>query len=204
MLALKPRRGLPSRLPPGERLLWQGAPSWWSVAKHIFHVRGMAGYLGAVLAWTIGSGVYYGTLTPGLAARYVAVTLVPVVLALAYAWMVGRVTVYTITDRRVVLKIGMILPMSFNLPYARIEGASIKQRSSGTGDISLLLNAGDRLAYLVLWPHVRPWRAKRSEPSFRCVPDVERVGKILAQALTASLAATGTSAGELPIVRVAA
>jgi len=204
MIALKPRRGLPSSLPSGERLLWQGAPAWWSVAKHIFHVRGMAGYLGAVLAWNIASGAYDGSLTPGLAGRYVAVSFVPVLLALGYAWLVGRMTVYTITDRRVVLKIGLVLPMSFNLPYARIDSASIVQRSGGSGDISLLLNAGDRLAYLVLWPHARPWRAKRAEPSLRCVPDVNRVGAILAQALTASVAVSAVRTEALPAVRVAA
>ncbi len=143
----------------------------------------------AVLAWNIGSGVMADTLTPGLVGRYLAVSVVPVLLALGYAWLIGRATVYTITDRRIVLKIGLILPMSFNLPYARIEAASIVGRSSGTGDISLLLNPGDKLAYLVLWPHARPWRAKRAEPSIRCVPDAQRVGVILAQALKASLAA---------------
>ena len=186
MVALKPRRGLPSRLPAGERLLWQGAPAWQAIACKVFHVRGMAAYLGVVLAWNIGTGALDQSLTGPLALRYVAVSLVPVLLALGYAWLIGRATVYTITDRRVVMKIGLILPMSFNLPYARIDCAAISAQPGGTGDISLLLNDGDKLAYLVLWPHARPWRMARAEPSLRCVPDAARVGAILAQALSAS------------------
>ena len=186
MVALKPRRGLPSRLPAGERLLWQGAPDSWAVAKHIFHVRAVGGYLLAVLVWNVSTGMMDQSLTVPLAARYVAVSLVPVLLALGYAWLIGRATVYTVTDRRVVLKIGLILPMSFNLPYARIDCAAIAAQKGGTGDISLLLNAGDKLAYIVLWPHARPWRMARAEPSLRCVPDAARVGAILAQALAAS------------------
>ena len=188
MAALKPRRGLPRGLPLGERLLWQGSPNWRSVARHVFHVRAVMGYMVAVLAWNVGSGVMAGTLTPGLGARYAAVSLVPVLLALGYAWLIARFTVYTITDRRVVFRIGLILPMSFNLPYTRIDAAAITQRSGGTGDISLLLHAGDKLAYLILWPHARPWRAARAEPSMRCIPDAQRVGALLAGALMAATA----------------
>ena len=186
MVALKPDRGLSFRLPAGERLLWQGAPDWWAVAKHIFHVRAVGGCLLAVLVWNVGTGVTDQSLTVPLAARYVAVSLVPVLLALGYAWLIGRATVYTVTDRRVVLKIGLILPMSFNLPYARIDSAATATQKGGTGDISLLLNTGDKPAYLVLWPHARPWRMARAEPSLRCVPDAARVGAVLAQALAAS------------------
>ena len=186
MAALKPSRGLPSGLPAGERMLWQGAPAWQAVARKVFHVRAVAAYLGVVLAWNIGTGALDHSLTGPLALRYVAVSLVPVLLALGYAWLIGRATVYTITDRRVVMKIGLILPMSFNLPYARIDSAAISVQPDGTGDISLLLNDGDKLAYLVLWPHIRPWRMARAEPSLRCVPDAARVGAILAQGLAAS------------------
>ena len=186
MVALKPDRGLSFRLPAGERLLWQGAPDWWAVAKHIFHVRAVGGCLLAVLVWNVGTGVTDQSLTVPLAARYVAVSLVPVLLALGYAWLIGRATVYTVTDRRVVLKIGLILPMSFNLPYARIDSAATATQKGGTGDISLVLNTGDKPACLVLWPHARPWRMARAEPSLRCVPDAARVGAVLAQALAAS------------------
>ena len=29
---------------PGEHLLWQGVPAWWSVARHVYHIRLVAAY----------------------------------------------------------------------------------------------------------------------------------------------------------------
>ena len=98
----------------------------------------------------------------------------------------ARCTVYTITDARVVIRLGTAFPMTVNLPYGRIETAALKVQKDGSGDISLLLTGKDRLAYMVLWPHVRPWRMKRAEPTLRAVPDVARVGQVLARALAAS------------------
>ena len=43
--------GLPSRLPPGERILWQGRPDWRVLARRALHVRGLAFYLGLMLCW---------------------------------------------------------------------------------------------------------------------------------------------------------
>ena len=53
-------RGLPERLPDGERLLWQGAPDWRALARQAFHVRGLAIYFGAIVAYCVGSGVLGG------------------------------------------------------------------------------------------------------------------------------------------------
>ena len=43
--------GLPEPLPKGEKILWQGAPHWWMLAVHAFHVRKVAIYFGLMLAW---------------------------------------------------------------------------------------------------------------------------------------------------------
>jgi hypothetical protein len=42
--------GLPSALPPGERVVWQGPPDWRSLAVHAFHVRKIAVYFALMLA----------------------------------------------------------------------------------------------------------------------------------------------------------
>ena len=42
--------GLPSDLPPGERVVWQGAPDWKRLAIHAFHVRKVALYFALMLA----------------------------------------------------------------------------------------------------------------------------------------------------------
>ena len=190
---LVPPRGLPEQLPPGERLLWQGGPGWRMLARRAFHVRGIAIYFGVLLAWSAASSLAGGT-PAGEAALFTAmmapVALVPIVLLTLYAWLVGRSTTYTLTNRRVVIRLGLALPMTINLPFSQVEAASMRLNGDGTGDVCLRLHASNRLAYLVLWPHARPWRMARSEPMLRAVPDAERVGELLAEALADSLAAS--------------
>jgi hypothetical protein len=47
----EPQRGLPQALPPGERMLWQGAPDWRVLARDVMHLRALSGYFAALLAW---------------------------------------------------------------------------------------------------------------------------------------------------------
>lgn len=179
-------RGMPGPLPAGERLLWQGAPDWRLLARRALHVRKVAAYFGLIVLWVGASAVTRGV--PGLLdlARAVGLAAIPLALMLGYAWWVGRTTVYTITDRRVVLHIGLALPVTINLPYARIEAAALNRQADGSGDIALALTGSDRLAYLILWPHARPWRLARAEPMLRALRDVEPVAILLSRALAAS------------------
>jgi hypothetical protein len=180
---------LPERLPEGERLLWQGAPDWRRLAQHAFHIRGLALYFGAIVAYCLASAIIDGKPLHDAAVSTALLTgtaMVPIAFLTAYAWLVSRSTVYTVTDQRVVLRFGIALPMTINLPYGKIEAAALRPLANGSGDISLLLNPVDKLAYLVLWPHARPWRLKRPEPTLRAIPDAVRVGQLLARALAAS------------------
>lgn len=189
---LVPPRGLPEQLPPGELLLWQGAPDWRTLARRVFRTRGLAVYFGVILAWFATSSLSDGTPAAEVAVSTLLLALVatvPIALLTFYAWLVGRTTTYTLTNRRVVLQIGLALPMTINLPFSQVEAASLRQNRDGTGDVCLLLNASNQIAYPVLWPHARPWRMARSEPMLRAIPDADRVGELLAQALADTLAA---------------
>ncbi len=182
-------QGLPSRLPEGERLLWQGVPDWRAMALRVFHLRGLAVYFGVIVAWCLVSGLMDGTPAPDLAlstAKLAGLGLVPIAVLALYSWGVGRSTVYSITNKRVVLRMGLVVPMTMNLPFAQIESAGLRDGKSGIGDICLSLAPGVRLAYLMLWPHARPWRMARAEPSLRAIPDAAHVGLILGRALAAS------------------
>ena len=71
-----------------------------------------------------------------------------------------------------------------------------------TGDLPATLSKGYRLAFLVLWPHARPWRVARPEPMLRCVPQAEQVAELLTRAWVqctggqkAAQAAEGAEAG---------
>jgi len=191
----EPVPGLPESLPPGERMLWQGAPSWRTLARRVFHVRKLAFYFAILVAWRSGSLLLDGAgwADAAAAALWMAgLSLAVIGLAALFAWLVARSTVYTITDRRVVLRYGVALPMCLNLPFRRIHAVGLRRHPDGSGDIALTLSAEGRVAYLHLWPHARPWRISRPEPALRGIPDAAGVGEILADALSAAAAPAPT------------
>ena len=106
------------------------------------------------------------------------------------AWLNGRATIYTVTNRRLVLRIGVALPMMVNLPFRVVESAALRTFRDGSGDIPLTLDAATRVGYLNLWPHVRPWQIKRPQPALRAVPDVAGVARILSAALAGTAGAS--------------
>ena len=172
--------GLPSALPPGERVVWQGAPDWKRLAIHAFHVRKIALYFALMLAvqainLTAPEGqVDWKPLV--VAASLYALALA---LLLGTAWMSARSTLYTLTNKRVVMRIGIVLTLTFNLPFKRIAGASLKTQGAGTGDIALALHPEDRIGWAHLWPHQRAWHVTQPQPTMRCVPDSQEVGELL-------------------------
>lgn len=181
-------RGLPGRLPAGERILWQGSPDWRVMTRRVFHLRGLAIYFGVLVAYTAVRAVQAGTPLLELAlttAKFAGLAMVPVALLALYAWGTHRATTYTITNRRVAIRLGIALPMTINLPFARIDGAGFQGARDGSGDIVLQLARGERLAYLMLWPHARPWRLAKAEPMLRAVPNAARVAQVLARAMAA-------------------
>jgi hypothetical protein len=177
--------GLPEPLPAGERLLWQGSPDWRRLALSPFHVRKLAIYFGVIVlargAVVLGDS---GSVVSALIAMLWLLPFVAFALGtlLALAWMTGRTTVYTITDRRVVMRIGIVLTVTYNLPFKHIAGAGLRLHRDGRGDIPLQLTAGDRIAWLHLWPHARPWKVGQPEPMLRAVPDARRVADLLSGA----------------------
>lgn len=185
-LAFEPIRGLPARLPEGERIVWQGEPRWQTVAIEVFHVRLVALWFAAFFLWSVVSGAYDGA---GLAQALVqAAVLIPVAavalgLLVGIAWLTARTTVYTMTNRRMVLRFGIALQMSVNVPFSKVTGADLKLFRSGAGDVSLQITGKSQLAYLHMWPHVRPWKLRPTQPMLRGVPHAERVAQLLGRQL---------------------
>lgn len=193
----EPQHGLPELLPAGERVLWQGSPDWRSLARHAFHLRKLTLYFALLLLWR---GAVAGAAGGWAAGLWAALMLLPLpAVALGLVALVARWSaqgaVYTITNRRVVMRIGIVLTVSFNLPLTRIAAAGLAVRADGSGDIPLTLGQGDRIAWLHLWPHVRPWRVARPEPMLRSVPNAAAVARVLTDAW---VQATGGSAAPAP------
>ena len=182
--------GLPAPLPAGERLLWRGAPAWRVLARRSFHLGKVSVYFGVLIAWQfISALVDSGSAATALAATVWTLPLVALAIGLIalLAWLVASNTVYTLTDRRVVMRVGVVLTVTFNLPLRRIETARLHALPGGAGDIALVLNAEDRIGYIHLWPHARPWHFSRTEPMLRALPDAPAVAALLADALQQSL-----------------
>jgi Bacterial PH domain len=152
-------------------------------------LRKLAVYFALLLTWYGESSFMGGESTRDAALatlRMGAVALAPLALVCLFAWLSSRTTFYTITDRRLVFSVGIALPVTINLPFAKVACADLQTWRDGSGSIVLALIPTERLAYLAIWPHARPWRLARAEPMLRCIPEAERVAHTLARALATS------------------
>lgn len=183
---VEPIRGLPGELPEGERILWRGAPEWRSFARRTLLTRTVAYYFAALMA--LRAIVAFEQGDGALGALSAAAGLLPLGLAAVGAlaligYVMAKTSVYTVTNQRVVLRIGVALTLCANVPFSRIASADAKTYADGTGEISLALSGSDKFSYLVLWPHARPWRFNHPEPMLRAVPNAAEVAELLGEAL---------------------
>lgn len=181
--------GVEAPLPEGEHVLWQGAPGRNALALHAFHARKIAIYFAVLIALTAA----FAQSEPEPMAFFVSSAkwlLMGGAMATLFAYTVAtlssRTTLYAITERRVVMKVGIALPVVLNIPLHIIDGVDVKRRADGSGDLSLRLGNQSRVAYAVLWPHARAWHVRYPQPLLRGLPNVDVVGATLKNALMAS------------------
>ena len=187
--AFEPIPGLPELPPQDEKILWQGNPSRNSMAVHVFHVRKIVIYFGLLMAFQLASGLYDGTaasvIAGDLAVLLAGSTLCLVLLA-GLAWGYSRSTIYTVTSRRLVMRHGIALPMSINIPFSKIDAAQMVEHANGTGTITMQITDDNRLAWLALWPSVRPWSFKSPQPALRCIENPRSVASLIAATIAAA------------------
>jgi len=186
----EPVRGLPGVPPEGETILWQGAPRWFDLATEAFHVRAVSAYFAAMLAWRTGDAVVHGQAAATAIMSALSVTplaAAAVGLLAGLAWLNSRTTVYTITNKRVVMRFGAAVPKAINIPFGIIETAALKAGPNGAGDLALALKAPNRLALLHIWPHARPWRVAAPQPTLRALPNASAAAALLASAMQAEV-----------------
>jgi hypothetical protein len=204
--AFEPVKGLPGLLPKGERILWRGRPDWRGLARGAYFGDWVAIYFAALVAWRVGDGIAAGAPAHELAihAAWLAlVGLVALAVIAAAAWASARATVYTITNRRVALRIGAALTVNVNVPFKQVAAAALRPTTGGRGDIALTIGGKDRFALLLLWPHCRPWRFARPEPMLRALPDARKAATVLAEALRTYQAEHGVNVTLAPASRPA-
>lgn len=197
----EPERGLPAKLPPGERVLWKGAPGAAGLAVRALHVRKVVIYFVLLGLWKAYAAHAAGLPFAESAGRLGVMLLFGAAaggILFLIAWGYARTTVYTLTDKRLVIRSGIALPVTVNLPFTRVDGASLKLFSDNTGDIPLSLNRADRVPMTLIWPHMRPWRVTRPEPMLRSVPDAVHVAALLTSALKGQAVRAVQASAETP------
>lgn len=182
--AFEPQKGLPERLPKTEAMLWQGRPQTWALLREAYGLRWIGVYFALVMVWRAADGWLSGGFMASLAMAipYGILGLLALVVLALMAWVAARSTVYTVTTARVVMRIGAALTITLNLPYRQIANASLALRDDGTGTIAFETLGDTQLSAMILWPHMRPWRLKRTQPALRCIADAQRVAALIAEA----------------------
>jgi hypothetical protein len=199
----EPVRGLPGMLPAGEEILWQGSPDWRMLARTAYSTRFVAGYFLALTGWAVASALIWRGGFLGVEMT-VGLGLIGLALLHVLAWASARTTVYTLTNRRIVLRIGIAVPKCVNLPLPTIGSVDLATHADGTGDIPLVIAGPAKLGILALWPHARPWKIVTPQPMLRAIPDAQVVAALVVRACRAANPEARTVAVEAPAPRTPA
>lgn len=168
--------GLPEALPQHEYIVWQGHPHWQQLAIDAFHVRKIALYFTAMVLWQwvnlLDSEASVLTMAKQLGTSIGLASVALAVLCWSAYWS-ARATVYTLTNKRIIMRIGIVLSLTFNLPLKKITACDLQLLKHQTGNIALGIASESPIGWLNLWPHVRAWRVASPQPTLRCVPKAE-------------------------------
>jgi hypothetical protein len=188
MKAVNLEKLLPHDIPAGERILWHGRPQWISLARRAYRADFVVAYFAALTIWSIFSAASdTGWIAAAWAAeKTAAVGALALALIALLSYLSARTTLYVVTSQRVVMKIGVALPIFINIPFKQITSASTCIYSDGTGDIPIRLSSSARIGYFVLWPYARPFHFANPEPSLRSVASAASVADTLGRALRAA------------------
>ena len=181
---IEPVKGLPETPPQGEVILWQGKPNWWALSKESLNLYWVAAYFVFLAAWRFTAVVDLMPLGEAIGASvpFLILGAITCAILMGIAWTQAFYTVYTVTNRRVAMRIGAALNVTLNLPYTQIRNANLDLRKTGTGTIAFDLMGTTRSSYLVCWPQVRPWKISPTQPALRCINDAEEIASMISEA----------------------
>ena len=182
--AVEPIEGLPELLPKGEVILWQGRPNWLRLTIESLNLWWVIGYFGLLAAWRFLTVIDYMPLGTAFSASipFLFVAAFVGLLLCGVGYIQAKETLYTITNRRVVMRIGAALTLTLNLPFTKIDNAAVAKKRGGFGNIAFETSGDTKFSYFVLWPHARSWYFGKPQPTLKCIPDIEKVSSILGEA----------------------
>lgn len=198
---VEPIPGLPGDLPPGEQLLWQGTPRWWAYTVATFQLGVLAVYFAVFIGLRgLVELQSNGSLTAVFTSMAVLVPWALGCLGLLtiIGWAYARSTVYSLTSRRVVIRFGVALPLTVNLPFAQLRQADLVARGGRRSDIVLELSDDPGLSWFHLWPNVYGFNLARPRPALRALRDPQRVAILLGQAVREWSQASGVATPVMP------
>ncbi len=179
---------LAESLPADEMLIWQGRPEARAIATRAMYLWYVVAYLlGLALLRTGYLVISDAPLSEwsALLAWQLLASLFIVGIILVLAAVYGKSTIYTLTNRRLILRTGAAVPIHVNFPLEQVASADLKVFSDGTGDIALKLDSSDKLYWLLLWPNIRSWWVRPLQPLLRGLRDFEMAANALASAASA-------------------
>ncbi|MEM9744468.1 MAG: photosynthetic complex putative assembly protein PuhB [Pseudomonadota bacterium] len=185
-----PPRGLPGPLPADEVIAWQGSPNWWQFGCQVYLIHWLTGYFVLIAAWSVFQSMQEGASLGAMALAAVpslSFGLMVVGLFALLAFFGARAAIYTITNKRVMLEVGIALTKNIDIPYKAIRSVELQSNSRGVGNLAFHLKKERNLPYFVLWPFARPWEFRDPQPMLRAIPDVNSVAEELAERLRAAL-----------------
>ena len=183
------RAGLDKPLPAGEKILWQARPSARHMGAVVFRFRLVAIYLAALVGitvaffteggWPLGPAIAMGLLAiPAGLIGMGALALIGVLMA--------RTSCYTLTNRRIILHIGVSFDRTISIPLSAVTNARIRPRGrKGMGDLAFEVKDVGGLNYMNLWPHARALHFMPPQPALRALPDVKEACDAIGDALVA-------------------
>lgn len=178
--------GLPDGLPAGEHILWQGAPDPKRLGRTVFHYRWLALYVASALCIAF-AAARHGGWPIGQAVALTTLALPIIALGFGLLEVIGRMsaraTTYTLTNRRLVMRIGIAFDMTVSIPLSAIRDASVRRTHGDAGDIALIVKDTGAVGYVALWPHARPGHVSPPQPMLRALPDVEQAVDAIGEAL---------------------
>jgi uncharacterized membrane protein YdbT with pleckstrin-like domain len=135
------------RLQPGERVLYQGHPSWRSTLD--FYAKGLALTTGAALIAAIATSFGAGGANEGLV---MIVSLAGVALTIVAGLVRRMATSYTITDRRLHIRRGIVSRTVQETRLQRVQNVNYRQtllqRMLRIGDVDFDTAAGHELDFI--------------------------------------------------------
>ena len=196
MKAINLEKLLPADIPPGERILWFGKPEPVSLWRHAYRADWVAAWFVLMSAWNFVSAANAdGTLAGFVSAiRTLGIGAGALAILALLGWLSAVTTLYVVTERRVIIKTGIALPIFINVPFKQIASASVRVFAGGAGDVPVAMVEGERIPYLALWPSARPLRYGKPEPTLRCIANAHAVAMTLGRALAEASGASAPAA----------